>query len=117
MFDVMLELLDRAARRPSGIVFVAVFGRQQGPYLGGPAASEPWVTRKDIDASPFRLLKRPALLLSTSDPLVQAARRLCSEDPQLAAAILARAVMDQFDVLDAKADLTWALAALESVEG
>ena len=115
MFDAMLAFFERAARRPPGIALVAIHGRRQGPYLGGPVTS--WVTRDAIDASPFRLLRRPALLLSVHDSVVAAARAQCVEDPQLAAAILARAVLAHVDLLDAKADLEWTLAALESVEG
>lgn len=115
LVDALGHLLERAARRPSGIALVD---------LDGPASARPfaaggrdhamvwldahrWVLERDIiGKNPFALLWRPVLLLNAGDELIAAARQRAETDAVGAASGLARAVLKDHGELDENSSKT-----------
>jgi molecular chaperone HtpG len=118
--DHALVLLDRLAalfaaswRAPAGIQLVAFHGAHANRLLGGGKVDgAPWVTEGTLDANPFRLLRRPGLLLNVTHAAVTRALALAEDDALLAATLLAREVaLDREDLDDGldEAMTEWAL--------
>lgn len=93
------ELFAEVHRSPAAIVLVKLDGAR-GDLLSValPDASSRMIDREDAGKNPFAFFGRRTLALSVSHPQVKAAR--ASDDPVLAAAHLARAVLLQHRLLD-----------------
>jgi hypothetical protein len=92
------RLLDAAHRRPSRIVLAELFGCHASRLAI--AGEPPMIGRDRALRSPFRLLRRPPLILGVGHPLVAAARARAAADPAGAASWLARAVLLHHELLD-----------------
>lgn len=94
------EILDKVYRDPGAVVLAQLIGINADRFaIAGTANSAHVVDRDAAARNPFALLGRRPLVLSTEHPLVQAAR--AHDDPRLAAAHLARAVLLHHRLLDA----------------
>lgn len=114
MIATLTSILDQAHRAPDGIVFVDLVGARADLAAVALTSGEHRVLdRDDVARNPFVLFGRLYLALSIRHPAVEAARAL--ENPALAAAHLARVVLLQYGLLDAKRSrkiMTHTLAAL-----
>jgi molecular chaperone HtpG len=115
LIDALGHLLERAARRPSGIALVDLDGpADAGPFAAGgrehamvAVDAHRWVLEDEIvGKNPFALLWRPVLLLNAGDDRIVAARRRAESDAVGAASVLARAVLKRHDALDADSSET-----------
>lgn len=107
------ELLGQVARTPRGPLLASFQGARSGALsvAGGHAELPVVLDLEECEADPFRLLRRPTLLLDADHSLVQAARGLAVEDPARAAALLGRAILLDRGLLDAGRDERWLEAA------
>ena len=112
LFGHLTELLSTAHRRPSDVVVAELTGQcADALFIANAKSTSPWIVQAvDADADPFRLLLRPALVLSAAHPIVDKARR--ATDPVLAAALLARAILLDARVLTGERDEALFSAAL-----
>ncbi|MCA9611841.1 MAG: ATP-binding protein [Sandaracinus sp.] len=119
LLDRLRVLLDRATRPPKQLRFVTVVGRDDTKIAyGGKALEGPTLIRGGLDADPFRLLRRPAeLWVHARTLLVRQARDLAPSDPELAAQLLARAILLAHARLDDDACHTLAEASLATILG
>lgn len=117
MLDRLRALLEVAARCPKHLALVAVEGKRPARVaFGGPLPSPTALVRESLDGDPFRLLRRPpALLLRAEAPLVQRARAFAPTDPELAAQLLARAILLEHGRLDDGACRALAEASLGAI--
>lgn len=111
------ELLEACARRPSAVHLAVAQGKLEDRLsltaeLDGQAVA---VSEEEASEDPFRLLMRPPLVLNVEHDLVARAREVASSNPDLAAAMLARAVLLTRGRLDEGGDDEWLEAALEGV--
>jgi hypothetical protein len=105
------DLLGALVRKPSAVDLARVIGaKRERLFVCGELGAP--IERGDED--PFRLLARPPLLLNVEHELVRAAR-ICP-DPSVAAAILARAILIERNLLDADRDRAWLEHASASLE-
>lgn len=100
LLAVLGELLDAAHRAPLEIAIGELTGSDDLAVTLGErnGDTEIVVSRDDAKRSPFTLLRRRALVLSRTHPVVAAA--LGSDDPVLAASHLARALLLHYRLLD-----------------
>ena len=96
------EHLDAVARAPSELVMARVYGRAAGRLAFGCTRRDaPWIAdASEIEADPLRFLLRPALVVSVDHPVAAAARERAGSSPELAANLLARAILIERGVLD-----------------
>ena len=109
LFDALGHLLERVARRPSGIALVELtgVGADEAFAAGGREQAlvaldaHRWVIeRETAGKNPLALLWRPTLLVNASTPLVAAARRRAEDDAVTAASLVARALLLRHRALD-----------------
>ncbi len=118
LLAALSDRLDAASRRPASIAMVDVLGAaERRPYLPGEPPDGEMLIESDFDADPFRLVRRPGLLLNVAGGALREARRLAESDPQVAAALLARDVLLTYDRLDGDADRKLTESGLETVLG
>ncbi len=112
MLDHLAEFLDGAGHEPGGLLLATLDGALAArPWVsGGPdhamitVDGERWILdHETASASPFRWLRRRALVLNAGDAVVAAARARADEDPVGAASALARVVLLHHGKLDAGA--------------
>jgi molecular chaperone HtpG len=100
LLATLVDILDEVYRDPGAIMLAELVGAHADGFAISGASSDAHVVDRDAAAkNPFALLGRRPLVLSVGHPLVQAART--HDDPKLAAAHLARAVLLQHRLLDA----------------
>lgn len=113
-------------RKPSAVVYGQLDGASdRSLFVGGPADAAQWVgdeparvvPRKVTEANVFRLIARPPLVLAANHPTVHAARRRAVDEPELAAALLTRAVLTAAEAFGADEDEALTERALESILG
>ncbi len=103
-------LFGKLQRKPAGIVLAAFSGAQEthlyaaGRLQDAYAYSDensPWIfNREQAQCNPFRLFRRPLLLLNTNHSYVALAREKGTTDPVVAAHALARLVLLSRNKLD-----------------
>ncbi|HUS33147.1 MAG TPA: ATP-binding protein [Kofleriaceae bacterium] len=99
LLGTLLSILDKVYRNPGAIVLADLVGLHADRFaISGLEEGAHVVSRDDAAKNPFALLGRRPLVLSIAHPLVQAAR--AHDDPRLAAAHLARAVLLHHRLLD-----------------
>ena len=111
------RVLDRALRAPSGIQLVRFMGAHAKSSAGAKVDDAPWVTRGPLKGNPFRLLRRPGLLLDVRDATVDKARACAKRDPLLAATMLARQLLLEHEALEDGPDEDLTAHALGAVLG
>lgn len=114
LLEAVHALLD-VHRKPSAVQLVRLYGATDELYVGGRHESGPWLELGRLDADPFRRLMRPALLLNVRHRTVIAARQRAKTDVELAAALLARAILTHHKVLDPVLDESLTIRALDRV--
>lgn len=114
LLDALHALLD-AYRKPSSVQLVRLYGATNELYVGGRRETAPWIELGRLDTDPFRRLMRPALLLNAAHSAVIAARKRAKSDADLAAALLARAILAQHKALDPAVDEALTVHALDRV--
>lgn len=112
LIDMLSDVLERAIRRPSKIIFAkfegacmgALFlaGGHESAFIGnGPDRA--WVLEtEEALRNPFRLLRRPALVLNCGATRVKVARKKAQLEPYVAAEMLARMLLLERQKLDAR---------------
>jgi hypothetical protein len=112
LIDILCDLLEGALRRPSKIVLAKLEGASMGSlslagdhesaFIGnGPA--DAWVLKtEEALRNPFRLLRRPALILNCGSTRVKVARNKAQIEPYVAAEMLARMLLLERQKLDAE---------------
>ncbi|MEO0324126.1 MAG: ATP-binding protein [Myxococcota bacterium] len=109
------ERLDDAWRRPLRPRLVTLSGEHRGRVAVG-FPGEARVVRGETP-NPFSLLRRAPLALNVGHRLVEDARRRFPAEPELVAAMLARAVLLDVDALDAGRDARLTAGALDALLG
>ncbi len=114
LVELVNEVLDRAHRAPDELVLATIVGARDDLL----AVSMPDRNTRVLDPdeavkNPFAFLGRRTLALSVRHPLVVAARE--ADDPVLAATHLARAILLQYGLLDAKRSLQVLDLALDRI--
>jgi hypothetical protein len=111
------EHLAAVLRAPSGLVLARVHGLASARLaFGAPARDAPWIAdARDIEVDPFRLLLRPALVVNVDHPVTVAARARARTSPELAAGLLARAILIERGVLDEDRDAALTERTLRAV--
>ena len=102
LLALLVERLDEAWRRPASVRFAQLFGRARGQLAVGFPAATP-LAEGDLP-NPFALLRRAPLVLNAAHSLVARARTRAAAEPELAAGLLARAVLLDHEALDADRD-------------
>jgi len=99
ILGTLAEILDKVYRDPGAIVLADLVGLHMDRFAISGQSQGAHVVDHDASAkNPFALLARRPLVLSAAHPLVRAAR--AHDDPGLAAAHLARAVLLHHRLLD-----------------
>jgi molecular chaperone HtpG len=99
LIATLAEILDKVYRDPGAVVLAELVGQHADRLtIAGQSTQRHIVDRDTAAKNPFALLGRRPLVLSTAHPLVRAARS--HDDPRLAAAHLARAVLVNHRLLD-----------------
>jgi molecular chaperone HtpG len=99
LLATLVEILDKVYRDPGSVVLADLVGLHADRLaIAGQSDAAHVVDRDGAAKNPFALLARRPLVLSIAHPIVQAAR--ANEDPRLAAAHLARAVLLHQRLLD-----------------
>lgn len=108
--DILSDLLHRVHRRPSEIIIAKLEGAYRGALSvsGGPSGAflgsgpdQPWILdRAQATRNPFRILKRPALILNSESTPIEAVRRKAETEPYVAAESMARLLLLGCDKLD-----------------
>jgi molecular chaperone HtpG len=110
LLDKLSRLLEEVFRRPSRIILarlegdrasaLAVAGGHEGAFVGhGP--DRPWILDQEgASRNPFRILRRPALVLNANSTKVEVARRRAKTEPYVAAETLARLLLLDREKLD-----------------
>ncbi|HTL31970.1 MAG TPA: ATP-binding protein [Kofleriaceae bacterium] len=99
LIATLLEILDKVYRDPGAVVLAELIGQHADRLtIAGQGAGHHVVENDAAAKNPFALLGRRPLVLSIAHPLVRAART--HDDPKLAAAHLARAVLVNHRLLD-----------------
>lgn len=119
LLDRLRALLGLAARAPKTLRFVAMHGRDEGRLVcGGTKLDGATLVRGALDGDPFRLLRRPSeLWIHTRALVARQARELAASDPELAAQLLARAILLSHERLADEACARLAEASLEAMLG
>jgi hypothetical protein len=117
---VLLErvgaVLDHLGPAPIDLRFVTLAGAAAGALTISGAGRPPCVLEpQHISRDPFALLGRPPLWLNAGSPLVAAARERAARDLDLAAAILARAILVDRHAIDEAKDDQWLEHAMAKV--
>ncbi|HSD90036.1 MAG TPA: ATP-binding protein, partial [Kofleriaceae bacterium] len=100
LLATLVDILNEAYRDPGAVMLAELIGAHADGFAISGTSTDAHVVDRDAAAkNPFALLGRRPLVLSVTHPLVKAART--HDDPQLAAAHLARAVLLQHRLLDA----------------
>jgi molecular chaperone HtpG len=99
LLATLAEILDEVYRDPGAVVVADLVGLHADRLAIAGHSTDAHIVDRDAAAkNPFALLGRRPLVLSTAHPIVQAAR--AHDDPRLAAAHLARAVLLHHRLLD-----------------
>jgi hypothetical protein len=119
---VLLErtalLLDALGPDPRGLRLVALQGSlEDRAFVSGLGTPPRVLTQALATKSPFSVLGRPPLWLRAGAEIVRAAREAAQREPDLAAAMLARAVLLEHGLLDDAMDDAWMEHALEAIGG
>lgn len=116
LLDRVAALLDALGPAPSDLRLVSLRGAAQHATAITGAGQPPRVlTADEIARDPFALLGRPPLWLRSDAPLVSAARARAEREPEVAAAILARAILIDRAALDEAGDDAWLEHALARI--
>jgi molecular chaperone HtpG len=110
LIDMLGEVLDHVFRSPSKIILaqlegaydtlLSVAGGPESAFVGA-SADQPWILDNEgAKRNPFRVLRRPALVLNVAAPGIRVARQKATTAPYVAAATLARLILLEHGVLD-----------------
>ncbi|MGE0791015.1 MAG: ATP-binding protein [Sandaracinaceae bacterium] len=112
------DALEACVRRPSRVAFARLEGALEASLsvAADPGASPEIIRTDEARADPLRRFMRPGLVLNTLHPICVAARAAAEERPELAAAILARAVLLTRGRLGPTEDERWIAFAQRSPE-
>jgi molecular chaperone HtpG len=110
LVDMLSDLLDQVWRRPSKVVLAKlegaygsafwVAGGRDSASMGG-GLEETWILDSEkATRNPFRVLRRPALVLNCDSARVRAARSKAHTEPYFAAEMLARFLLLDREKLD-----------------
>lgn len=120
------EHLAALLRKPSAIVLAQLDGASDHSlFVAGPTEAAKWsgeeealiVPRKVTEANVFRMIARPPLVLVANHGTVHQARARASGEPELAAALLTRAILTAAEAFDQDRDEELTERALEQVLG
>lgn len=117
MLEVLARVLGKAHRAPAAPRLVRLRGGVTGStiFVAGEGEPPAILSHEDARRDPFRRLRRPPLWIDAGAPIVAAARRAAEREPELAGALLARAVLLAHGSLDEGRDEGWIAAALEEL--
>lgn len=112
LLEHLHEVLRGAFRAPSKIILAQVIGAYSGELalagdhddaFVGAGAQQPWILDNTRAVrNPFRVLRRPALILNTTLASVGVARTKAETEPYVAAQGLARLILLDLEKLDSK---------------
>lgn len=118
MLDVFARVLAGTLRAPEAPRLVLLRGAlaKQRVFVAGDGEPPAILTLEQARRDPFRRFRRPPLWLDAEAPVVRAARAAAAREPELAGALLARAVLVAYGSLDEASDDRWLAASLTELE-